>query len=98
MGKNAPCAPAARALLKRVGPAQAESRTRDHSRAMSKDQLPYGHADALNEMTRPPSGATCGAVHPLLAGVSCVRLPGHPGKHGAVADTDATELTLEWED
>jgi hypothetical protein len=65
---------------------------------MSKDQLPYGHADALNEMTRPPSGATCGAVHPLLAGVSCVRLPGHPGKHGAVADTDATELTLEWED
>lgn len=38
----------------------------------------------------------CASQHPLLDGVRCQRMQGHPGRHGAHVDTSSAEITLEW--
>lgn len=63
---------------------------------MAEQQSRHDHATRLNELTEDAAPAVCGARHPLLKGLWCERLRGHPGRHGAVADTDAAELALEW--
>lgn len=54
------------------------------------------HASRLNELTASPPAGVCGAAHPLLKGMWCERLPGHPGRHAAVTGTERSELALEW--
>ncbi len=51
---------------------------------------------AVSEQASEPPPQACGSRHPLLEDVWCERLKGHPGRHGAVAETNAAELTLEW--
>jgi hypothetical protein len=63
---------------------------------MTEDRSRIDHASRLNELTAQRAPSACGARHPLLREVWCERLRGHPGRHGAVADTETAELTLEW--
>jgi hypothetical protein len=42
-----------------------------------------------------PAGI-CTSRHPLLEDLQCQRLKGHPGRHGAAAESSSTELTMEW--
>jgi hypothetical protein len=60
------------------------------------EQPRENHSTRLNELTGKPPAAVCGAGHPLLQGMWCERLRGHPGRHAAVTDTAASELALEW--
>lgn len=62
---------------------------------MTEPERKYEEGDPLDGSLETGEGA-CAAPHPLVSGVVCQRLPGHPGSHTAVADTDAAELTLEW--
>ncbi len=45
-----------------------------------------------------PDAALCACAHPLLEGVRCQRMRGHPGRHGALVDSSSAEITLSWSD
>jgi hypothetical protein len=49
-----------------------------------------------HDLTADLPPGVCADDHPLLEGVRCQRLTGHPGKHGAAVDSSSTELTMEW--
>lgn len=56
----------------------------------------YGHAERLNAPSAEPPKELCQKAHPLLLGVSCGRLRGHPGKHGAEVASGRENVYMEW--
>ncbi len=58
---------------------------------------PGGRSGAIETLGDEVGEALCARPHPLLDNVSCQRMRGHPGRHGALVDTSSAEITLSWD-